>query len=165
VWPLGITRDGSIYYSAPPFKSGPKDLWVMEGFLTSKVSDEDPSNIRTEIPPEELIIGADGSILDKKLGFTGTLPDRWTLRYAVRRGSNTSLLSFVPTIKIPNGSLVGIAYRSTTPWENARLTVYPMPDLGPKHGYGIMRTPWNVKGSNALGRFTGTEPAARRRGW
>jgi hypothetical protein len=130
VWPLGITHDGSIYYSTPPFKSGAKDLWVMEGFLPRKRTVGADSISTMEIPAEDLI-APDHSILDRKHGLASSIPTGWVIKDAVRRSTGGSFIAFDPTPKISGASWVTIAYGPTTPWENF-LSVFPLKGLGPK---------------------------------
>lgn len=92
VMPLGITRDGNIYYYIRPAKNGPNPtdfatLWVMEGFLARAIVPPPPARRSTSIPVAE-VIGPKGVFLDPKSGFTAAPPSGLHLDAAFRRPSD-----------------------------------------------------------------------------
>ena len=91
-YPLGVTRDGRIFYTVEREKPAPAELWVLEGFLPSKSSKMEPTFRGTEIPPNELIVGADHSFLDKKTGLSATLPLDWKISAATRQPNGASFI-------------------------------------------------------------------------
>jgi tetratricopeptide (TPR) repeat protein len=80
VSPVGITRDGRIYYSVQKDKPASCELWVMEGFLAKKAEVAQSS---LETPPEE-ILAPNHSILDRKFGLAFTYPENWAVNRAAR---------------------------------------------------------------------------------
>jgi tetratricopeptide (TPR) repeat protein len=81
-WSVGITHDGSLYYSPDKkAKTDAAELWVMEGFLAKPAT---VVNTQTEIPPDELHVGPNHSILDRKYDLAFALPADWAIGAAVR---------------------------------------------------------------------------------
>src|SRR6185369_10594183 len=110
---VGMTRDGSIYYTVTKEKPQPDELWVMEGVL-AKISDHSEiSRTTTDIPSSELALGPNQSLLDRKFGLSVTYPTGWTINSATRIADGQNWIGFAaPEARQANP---GIFYHSITP--------------------------------------------------
>lgn len=79
--PLGVTRDGRVFFAVRQDKPAAQELWVMEGVLSGKAH---AASTWTEIPPSENVIGPDRTINDRKFGLTAAWPEGWGIKRASR---------------------------------------------------------------------------------
>jgi hypothetical protein len=114
VEPLGVARDGRIFYTVDRGKPTVSEFWVMEGFLSSQPTSPASAMTQTEIPPDELIVGSDRSLLDRKFGLSATIPADWKIALADRTKNGGSVINF--DISGAKNAMVSVGYRSTTPW-------------------------------------------------
>ena len=113
-YPLGVSRDGRIFYTVEREKPAVSELWVMEGFLSDKPSAKAPALNQTEIPPDELVVGPDRSLVDRKFGLSTVLPTGWKIASALRIGEGGTVIRLSPNGD-KNSSLI-VGYFRTTPW-------------------------------------------------
>jgi hypothetical protein len=81
--PLGIARDGTIYFKTWNSITRNANLWVMDGFLGNKVAENHDQSRLTEVTKSE-IFGPGHTILDRKFELSATYPEGWTIRGAGR---------------------------------------------------------------------------------
>jgi hypothetical protein len=112
--PLGVTRDGRIFYAIQRPKPQPAELWAMDGFLPNQPAKLDDLDIQSDIPLEE-IIGKNNSITDRTLGFAAIVPTGLSVNSAVRRGDGSVLLNL--KCSAATGASVVVIYRATLPWK------------------------------------------------
>ncbi|MDO8539296.1 MAG: hypothetical protein Q7S40_02565 [Opitutaceae bacterium] len=116
-----VERDGNLYYhTRQNNKPDSYELWVMEGFHAAKpaATKTESWRIQTDIPADEMIIGADNSVLDRKFGFGATLPSGWSVSSAVRQGNGGTVVQFQSTAIREARARSRIIYWPTTPWAN-----------------------------------------------
>jgi hypothetical protein len=112
--PLGVTRDGRIFYEVGREKPQPAELWVMEGFLLkNEASRHEGGDTQTDISLAE-IAGPNNSIADQKTGFSAILPNGWKFKGATRHGNGGTSIGIVPSQA--SDALVAFNYRPTNPW-------------------------------------------------
>ena len=131
---LDITRNGNIYYMTRKTKDEAGGFWVMEGFLATKppVTPIESWRIQTDIPTDEMILGSDNSMLDRKFDFGATFPKGWAISSAVRQGNGGTVIQFTSYEIREANAQPRIIYWPTTPWENPGSAANDFAKTGPK---------------------------------
>ncbi len=86
----------------------------MEGFLSNKPSAKAPALNQAEIPPDELVVGPDRSLVDRKFGLSTILPIGWKIASALRIGEGGNVIRL--SSNGDKNSVIIMGYYRTTPW-------------------------------------------------